>query len=104
EVTPILGQTEGGAKTTLRSPRVLPEVVIYDPELTLGLPVGMSVTSGLNAIAHAAEGLYAEDRNPITSMMAAEGMRALKEARPVIVASPHDAEARAKALYGAWLC
>jgi maleylacetate reductase len=57
EVTPILGQTEGGAKTTLRSPKVLPEVVIYDPELTLGLPVGMSVTSGLNAIAPAAEAL-----------------------------------------------
>ena len=59
EVTPILGQTEGGEKTTLRSPKILPEVVIYDPDLTLGLPVGMSVTSGLNAIAHAAEALYA---------------------------------------------
>ncbi|TGP22236.1 MULTISPECIES: maleylacetate reductase [unclassified Mesorhizobium] len=104
EVTPILGQTEGGAKTTLRSPKVLPELVIYDPELTLGLPVGISVTSGLNAIAHAAEGLYAEDRNPITSMMATEGMRALKEALPVIVVSPREADARAKALYGAWLC
>ncbi|RWE39237.1 MAG: maleylacetate reductase, partial [Mesorhizobium sp.] len=104
EVTPILGQTEGGAKTTLRSPKVLPELVIYDPELTLGLPVGISVTSGLNAIAHAAEGLYAEDRNPITSMMATEGMRTLKEALPVIVVSRRDADARAKALYGAWLC
>lgn len=49
---------------------------LSDPELTLGLPVGMSVTSGLNSIAHAAEGLYAPDRNPITSMVAAEGMRA----------------------------
>ncbi|TGS79705.1 iron-containing alcohol dehydrogenase, partial [Mesorhizobium sp. M3A.F.Ca.ET.175.01.1.1] len=68
------------------------------------LPVGISVTSGLNAIAHAAEGLYAEDRNPITSMMATEGMRALKEALPVIVVSPREADARAKALYGAWLC
>ena len=104
EVTPILGQTENGSKTTLRSPRVLPEVVIYDPELTLGLPVDVSVTSGLNAIAHAAEGLYAADRNPIASLMATEGMRALKEALPVIVARPRDPEARAKALYGAWLC
>ena len=55
-MTPILGQTEDGVKTTLRDPRILPEVVIYDPELTLGLPLGMSVTSGLNAMAHAAEG------------------------------------------------
>ncbi|MDG3579749.1 maleylacetate reductase [Rhizobium sp. YJ-22] len=104
EVTPILGQTENGVKTTLRSPKVLPEVVIYDPDLTLGLPVGMSVTSGLNAIAHAAEGLYAPDRNPITTMMAIEGMRALRQALPAIVGNPGDATAREKALYGAWLC
>ena len=56
-----------GAKTTLRDPKVLPEVVLYDPELTLGLPVAVSITSALNAMAHAAEGLYAEDRNPITA-------------------------------------
>ncbi|MDL2409441.1 maleylacetate reductase [Rhizobium calliandrae] len=104
EVTPILGQTEGGIKTTVLSPKIVPEVVIYDPELTLGLPVHMSVTSGLNAIAHAAEGLYANDRNPITTMMAVEGMRAICAALPVIVKTPRDADARAKALYGAWLC
>lgn len=104
EVTPILGQTENGTKTTLRSPKVTPEVVIYDPELTYGLPVAMSVTSGLNAIAHAAEALYAEDRNPISTLMAIEGMRALKDALPVIVGEPRDSEARGKALYGAWLC
>jgi maleylacetate reductase len=104
EVTPILGQTENGVKTTVRSPKITPEVVVYDPELTLGLPVGMSVTSGLNAIAHAAEGLYARDRNPITTMMAIDGMRALKEALPALIRQPHDLEAREKALYGAWLC
>ncbi len=104
EVTPILGQTEGGRKTTLRSDMVLPEVVIYDPELTLGLPVAMSVTSGLNAIAHAVEALYARDRNPITTMQAVEGIRALKEALPVIVKDPGNAEARGDALYGSWLC
>lgn len=104
EVTSILGQTEGGEKTTLRSPKVLPEVVIYDPDLTLGLPVGMSVTSGLNAIAHAAEALYAPDGNPITSLMAAEGMRAIRQALPVIAAAARDKQARTNALYGAWLC
>jgi maleylacetate reductase len=65
EVTPILGQTEAGRKTTVRAASILPEVVIYDPALTLGLPVGMSVTSGLNAMAHAVEALYAKDRNPV---------------------------------------
>jgi maleylacetate reductase len=104
EVTDILGQTEGGRKTTIRSEKVVPEVVIYDPDLTLGLPVGMSVTSGLNAMAHAAEGLYASDRNPVTSLLAVEGLRALRDGLPRIVAAPRDPSARSDALYGAWLC
>ena len=104
EVTPILGQTENGLKTTVRSASVLPEIVIYDPELTLNLPVSMSITSGLNAIAHSVEALYAEDRNPVTSMMAVEGIRALRDALPIIVDSPDDKTARGNALYGSWLC
>ncbi|MCV3211344.1 maleylacetate reductase [Mesorhizobium sp. YC-39] len=104
EVTPILGETEEGLKTTRRDPRILPETVIYDPDLTLGLPVAMSVSSGLNAMAHAVEGLYAQDRNPISSWQAVEGIRALKKALPCIVEKPVDGEARSLALYGSWLC
>ncbi|WP_265519338.1 maleylacetate reductase [Nitratireductor luteus] len=104
EVTPILGQTEQGKKTTLRSNIVLPEVVIYDPDLTLGLPVAMSVTSGLNAMAHAIEAIYAQDRNPISSLMAVEGVRSLRDALPQIVRVPYDRTARGLALYGSWLC
>lgn len=104
EVTPILGQTEKGVKTTVRGPSILPETVIYDPDLTHGLPVAMSVTSGLNAIAHAVEGLYAQDRNPIASMIAIEGVRALNTALPGIVTNPGDVTARSNALYGSWLC
>ena len=76
EVTPILGQTENGVKTTVRDARILPEVVIYDPDLTLGLPVAMSVTSGLNAMAHAVEALYAQDRNPVVVADGGRGYRA----------------------------
>ncbi|MBM2713977.1 maleylacetate reductase [Mesorhizobium caraganae] len=104
EVTPILGQTENGEKTTMRDAKILPEVVIYDPELTTGLPAAMSVTSGLNAMAHAAEALYAQDRNPISTLMATEGLRALKTALPVLVKEPRNLDARGDALYGAWLC
>lgn len=104
EVTPILGETEGGLKTTFRDPKILPGTVIYDPDLTLGLPVKVSVTSGLNAMAHAAEALYAADRNPVSTLMAVEGLRALHDALPAIAAVPRDAEARSTALYGAWLC
>ena len=104
EVTNILGQTEDGTKTTLKSPKVIPEVVIYDPELTLTLPTAMSVTSGINALAHAVEALYAKDRNPIATMMAAEGARAIIAALPKIVEASNDLVAREQALYGSWLC
>jgi maleylacetate reductase len=104
EMTPILGQTENGRKTTQRTPKVLPEAVIYDVDLTLGLPVGISGTSGLNAIAHAVEGLYARDTNPIMQMLAEEGARSLARALPAIIADPRNVEARSDALYGAWLC
>jgi maleylacetate reductase len=104
EVTNILGQTADGAKTTLKSPRVIPEVVIYDAELTLSLPVAMSVTSGINAMAHAVEGLYARDRNPVSAMIAAEGCRAMIEALPRIAQAPADIAARERAFVGSWLC
>ncbi|SDO07125.1 maleylacetate reductase [Ensifer sp. YR511] len=104
EVTPILGQTESGLKTTVRHASILPEVVIYDASLTLGLPVGMSVTSSLNAMAHAVEALYAQDRNPISTLMAVEGLRAFSTSLPGIIATPRAADLRADALYGAWLC
>lgn len=104
EMTPIFGITEGGLKKTGKDARVLPRTVIYDPELTLSLPVALSVTSGLNAIAHAAEGLYATDSNPVMDLMAAEGISALGRALPVIRSNPADLQARGDALYGAWLC
>ena len=104
EMTPIYGITEGGIKKTGRDARVLPRTVIYDPELSLTLPLGMSVTSGLNAIAHAAEGLYAHDGNPITALMAEEGIRAIAAALPKLAHDPLDIGARGDALYGAWLC
>lgn len=104
EMTPILGQTENGVKTTQKSPKILPESVIYDPDLTLDLPVDVSGASGLNAIAHAVEGLYSRDGNPVISLMAEEGTRALAAALPRIAHDPKDSEARGEALYGAWLC
>ena len=104
EMTTIYGLTEAGAKKTGRDPRVLPRTVIYDPELTLSLPLGMSVTSAFNAIAHAAEGLYAFDANPIIALLAEEGIRACAAALPRLALNSQDLGARSDALYGAWLC
>jgi maleylacetate reductase len=104
EMTPVWGLTEGGEKRTGRDVRVLPRSVLYDPEMTLSLPARMSATSGMNAIAHAVEGLYAPDATPIISLMAEEGARALAAALPRVVADGSDLDARAEAQYGAWLC
>jgi maleylacetate reductase len=103
EMTPVLGETAGGKKSTQRTLKVLPEVVLYDPELTLMLPPSTSVTSGINAVAHAVEALYAKDRNPIISLMAEESIRAFVRSLPGIVVDPNDLSARSDALYGAWL-
>jgi alcohol dehydrogenase class IV len=103
EMTPIYGLTEGGIKKTGRDRKVLPKTVIYDPSLTLTLPPKIAGPSGMNAIAHCVEGLYAPDGNPIISLFAAEGIRALARSLPTVVEKPDDVDARADALYGAWL-
>ena len=79
-------------------------MIVYDVALALTLPPGLSATSGINAIAHAVEGLYTQDANPMVSLMAEEGIRALGSALPRVVRDPGDVEARSDALYGAWLC
>ncbi|MGH9594935.1 MAG: maleylacetate reductase [Bryobacteraceae bacterium] len=103
ETTPIWGLTEGGLKKTGRDPRVLPKTVIYDPVLTTGLPPALSVTSGINSIAHCVEALYSRDANPTISLMAEEAIRAFATGLPAIVEEPGNLDARSRALYGAWL-
>jgi maleylacetate reductase len=103
EMSTLWGLTEHGEKRTGRDRRVLPASVIYDPELTLTLPAAVSVTSGINAIAHAAESLYAPDRSPIIELMAAAGIRLIAGALPAIVRDGTDLAARTAALQGAWL-
>ena len=104
EATPILGQTEDGLKTTLSDPKVLPEVILYDPELVATLPVSMTVTSGLNAMAHAGEALYAANRTSATTQLAIEGLQSLVRGLPDVMAAPHDLVARELTQRGAWAC
>lgn len=104
EMTPILGETRNGMKTIQRRREIVPDTVIYDVDLTMSLPAAISATSGLNAMAHAVEALYAPEANPIISLMAEEGIAALGRALPCIVATPYDRPARTDALRGAWLC
>jgi alcohol dehydrogenase class IV len=104
EATPFLGETADGRKTTQRSPKILPETIIYDVDLTLSLPPALTVTSGINAMAHAFEALYAKERNPLISVLALEGVKALAKALPLLKSDPADKAARSDALYGAWAC
>jgi maleylacetate reductase len=103
EMTPIWGITESGLKKTGRDARVLPKTVLYDPVLTVTMPPMLSATSGMNSIAHCVEALYSKDANPIISMIAEEGIRALALGLPVVVQDPTNMGARSNALYGAWL-
>ncbi|KWW98845.1 Alcohol dehydrogenase [Carbonactinospora thermoautotrophica] len=103
EMTPVWGLTEAGRKTTGRDPRVLPRTVVYDPELTVSLPPDLTAASGMNALAHCVEALYAPDLSPVLALVAVEAMLALADALPRCVAEPADLTARGEALYGAWL-
>jgi alcohol dehydrogenase class IV len=103
EMTPIQGITADGVKKTVRDLRMLPKTVIYDPRLLLTLPARIAGPSGMNGIAHCVEALYAQDANPVTSLMAEEGIRALAQSLPTVVREPQNLDARGEALYGAWL-
>ena len=81
----------------------MPRSVIYDVNLTLSLPPRIAAPSGMNALAHCVEALYAEDANPIVSLLAEEGIRALGRSLPVVVKDPGNVDARSDAQYGAWL-
>src|ERR1700749_5164758 len=103
EATPVWGLTEGARKTTGVNPRGLPKGIVYDAALTMSLPVDLSVASGLNALAHCVDSLWAPDANPINAALAAEGIRSLAAGLPRVVADPMDLDGREHALYAAYL-
>jgi maleylacetate reductase len=103
EATPVWGLTEGAKKTTGIDRKVLPKVIVYDATLTMSLPVDMSVASGLNALAHCVDSLWAPGADPINAAFAAEGIRSLAAGLPRVVADPMDLGGREHALYAAYL-
>lgn len=103
EATPIFGITDGERKITGRDAKALPRTIIYDPDLTFGLPAAVSAASGLNAIAHCVEALWVEARTPVTIGLAVEAMRRFGENLPAVVVDGSDAKARAECLIAGWL-
>ena len=103
EVTPVLGETAEGEKTTRSSPEIQPDTVIYDVDLTLTLPWTVSLTSAVNAMAHAVEALYADTRTDDTDRKATDALTALSTGLRALHTDRHSVEARSELLYGAWL-
>jgi len=103
EATPIWGTTEGERKITGRDPRVVPTTIIYDPELTMGLPAGVSAASAMNAIAHCVEGLWIAERTPVTVALATDALARWAVHLDRVIAAPEDPEARGECLVAAWL-
>jgi maleylacetate reductase len=103
EMTPIWGRTDSGTKVTGRNERVRPAVVVYDVNLTLGLPAGLTAVSALNALAHCVEASYAADASPVTRLIAQAGAEALSSALPATVEDGGDVSARERLLHGASL-
>lgn len=101
EQTTIYGLTGDRHKQTGSDPVVLPRVVLYDAELTVGLPATVTGASAFNALAHSVEALYAPGCNPITTAIALEGVRAINQSLPLVLATPSDIGVRSQLLYGA---
>lgn len=104
EATPFLGETHNGNKTIFSDTAIRPEVVIYDPNLVTTLPRFLTITSGLNAVAHAVEALYAKDASEETSHLAIEGLKHFGTSLQKTADHPEDLAARESTLKGAWCC
>jgi len=103
EATNVWGLTDGEVKTTGVDPRVLPRSIVYDASLLLTLPVEMSVASGLNALAHCVDSMWAPHADPIDRALAGEGIRGLARGLPAVAADPTGLDGRQQTLYGAYL-
>ncbi len=103
EMTAIWGITDGEKKETGRDDRVAPRAAVYDAGLTLTMPAALSATSGMNAMAHAVEALYAPDAQPMATLFAREALRLLAASLPEVTRDPSDVGARERALWGAHL-
>jgi len=104
EMTSIWGRTASNKKVTGRNAAVLPKTTIYDPELTYSLPHSISVNSGMNAIAHAVEALYAPEVNAEIKTAALEGITIFASGLRKLTADINDISARSDLFRGSMLC
>lgn len=103
ELTPVYGLTGARSKRTGTDERVRPAVVVYDPTLTLGLPLAVAGPSAFNALAHCFAALWSPRRDPLTSALAVEAIRSVITSLPALTVDPVDVAARSRLQYAAFL-
>jgi alcohol dehydrogenase class IV len=103
EVTPTLGETENGVKTTRRDAALAPGTVVYDPELTLSMPDRLTLTSAMNALAHAVESLWAPDATAPSDAVATEAADRIFSMLPIVLAELSNVVHRAGLQEACWL-
>ena len=103
ETTALQGIIKDGKRVQNASPRMQARTLIYDPELTAGVPLSVLIPSGMNSMAHAVGAMVADNGNPVSRLCAQEGISVMSRALRQIAEDPNDMEARTSAFYGAWL-
>lgn len=107
EMTPVYGITHTDEnpprKVTVNDPRIVPSLVLYDPELTVDLPPALTSSTGINALAHCIEALYSKTRNPLSAAAAVEGVQHISKALFHSFQEGRNLEARTEMLLGSHL-
>ncbi len=107
EMTPVFGIThtdeDPPRKVTVNDPRIVPSLVVYDPQLTLDLPPELTASTGINALAHCIEALYSKTRNPLSTAAAKEAVGHIQKALLRCYQDGTDVEARSEMLLGSHL-
>jgi alcohol dehydrogenase class IV len=99
----VVTNSETHEKKIIFHPKVLPSVVIADPELTVGMPKPITAGTGMDAFAHCLEAFCSPHYHPMSQGIALEGMRLVKENLPRACTAPNDLEARAHMMSAAMM-
>jgi len=99
----VITDSKTHVKKIIFHPKVLPSIVIADPELTIGMPRIITIGTGMDAFAHCLEAFSSPHYHPMSQGMALEGMRLVKEYLPLVVADANNIEARAHMMSAAMM-
>ena len=97
----VISNTDSNEKKIIFHPKMLPVIVICDPELTVGMPKFITAGTGLDAFAHCVEAYSSPHYHPMSQGIALEGMRLVKDNLPIAYNNGSDLDARANMMSAA---